>query len=132
MNLTNENFGSNEIILYNQEPLKMNKKPKVFYVLTNKRAMILNKKAKKNPLGSPPLEECNIFDTVAIVQNRKSETDNKLNDRKGFSIINSVGDVIFMESLHKKMSFIDIRNPDNLVKQIEELKKVPDGGNSNA
>jgi len=98
------------------------RKNSIQYVLSNKRAMVIH--ADRD--GKKIIQECNLADTVPIVQRRRSikldELISGTNDVKETTSI-IVGDVVFMQKAAPKVIFRDVEDPDGILGIVEQIKK---------
>jgi|GEM_PF-1675321 len=98
------------------------RKNSVQYVLSNKRAMVIH--ADRG--GKKIIQECNLADTVPIVQRKRSihldELFRGTNDVKETTSM-IVGDVVFMQKAAPKVIFRDVEDPDGILKTVEQIKK---------
>jgi len=94
----------------------------VHYVLTNKRAMVILVDRHDKKI----IQECNLADTVPIVQKKRSisltENTRETGTRTATTGI-TVGDVVFMQKTTPKVIFRDVEDPDGIVRTVEQIKK---------
>jgi len=114
------------IILYfvfkaqSRKPMTMN------YVLTNKRAIayrVLNKTHEQAEAGA-----CNLVDVVPVSQNKVNRTitttqHGQQNTSTSQMDSRTIGDVVFLQGAAVRLIFKQVRDPDGIVKTIEEIKK---------
>jgi len=98
------------------------RKISIQYVLSNKRAMVI----QADHDGKRIIQECNLADTVPIVQRKRSINLQELlrdtNDvKESTSMI--VGDVVFMQKAAPKVIFKDVEDPDGILGIVEQIKK---------
>jgi len=98
------------------------RKNSIQYVLSNKRAMVIQ--ADRD--GKKIIQECNLADTVPIVQRKRSinlqELFRDTNDVKETTSM-IVGDVVFMQKAAPKVIFKDVQDPDGILGIVEQIKK---------
>jgi hypothetical protein len=98
------------------------RKNSIQYVLSNKRAMVIH--ADRD--GKKIIQECNLADTVPIVQKKRSinltENTSETGTRTATTGI-TVGDVVFMQKAAPKVIFKDVEDPDGIVRTVEQIKK---------
>jgi hypothetical protein len=94
----------------------------VQYVLTNKRAMVILADRHDKKI----LQECNLADTVPIVQKKRSINLSQMNRQTGNVTATTgmtVGDVVFMQKATPKVIFRDVEDPDGILRTVEQIKK---------
>ena len=94
----------------------------VQYVLTNKRAMVIFADRQ----GQKITQECNLADTVPIVQKKRSINLSEMNRQTGNVTATTgmtVGDVVFMQKATPKVIFRDVEDPDGISRTVEQIKK---------
>jgi len=94
----------------------------VQYVLTNKRAMVIFADRQ----GQKIIQECNLADTVPIVQKKRSINLSEMNRQTGNVTATTgmtVGDVVFMQKATPKVIFRDVEDPDGILRTVEQIKK---------
>jgi hypothetical protein len=98
------------------------RKISIQYALSNKRAMVI----RADRGGKKIIQECNLADTVPIVQRRRSINLDELfsgtNDVKETTSM-IVGDVVFMQKAVPKVIFKDVEDPDGILGIVEQIKK---------
>jgi len=94
----------------------------VHYVLTNKRAMVIFEDRHDQKI----IQECNLADTVPIVQKKRSINLSETNRQTGNVIATTgmtVGDVVFMQKTIPKVIFNNVEDPDGILRTVEQIKK---------
>ena len=94
----------------------------IHYVLTNKRAMVI----LVDRQGQKIIQECNLADTVPIVQKKRTINLSEMNRQTGNVTATTgmtVGDVVFMQKATPKVIFRDVEDPDGILRTVEQIKK---------
>jgi len=94
----------------------------VHYVLTNKRAVVI----LVDRQGQKIIQECNLADTVPIVQKKRSINLSQMNRQTGNVTATTsvtVGDVVFMQKTTPKVIFRDVEDPDGILRTVEQIKR---------
>ena len=92
-----------------------------FYVLTNKRALVVKDQSI--------ISQCNLSEANAASENRKSHSSGSANvNSYGHATISNLsshtsGDVVFFVDGSPSVKFENIRDPDGLVNQVEAINR---------
>ncbi len=91
-----------------------------YYVLTNQRALLLNKEST----GFYEItDQCDISKATALSQNKTHIAQGTQNQQTMHTVSNVIGDVAFLEGTTLKLKFAYVVDPDAVVKTAEEIKK---------
>lgn len=108
-------------IFYINRKTKMSRRRldmKLYYVLTNQRAIVLRNIKKKEP---DLIEEGELMELIPVSQNKINYSHSDMQTRASSG--KTIGDVAFFEGPILRVKFLSIIDPDGIIQTVEQIKK---------